>query len=157
MRYCFRDSTFEMSQGLFTLCVAIFWSERDIQYYIYNNWCMYVGDRDQVSHVWLLIQKNTVVSYAKQLHYTTPMLVFCVVVLCVLVGRYERFEEIFCLHLEGFSETLVSTYKSTRRYNPEDEYLHLHRRENLKSHLRPRCTIYFKWRVRDECSLPIRI
>jgi hypothetical protein len=31
-----------------------------------------------------------------------------------------------------FSETLVSTYKSTRRYNPEDQ--HLHRRENLKSH-----------------------
>jgi hypothetical protein len=29
------------------------------------------------------------------------------------------------------SETLVFTYKSRRRYNPEDQ--HLHRRENLKS------------------------
>jgi hypothetical protein len=31
------------------------------------------------------------------------------------------------------SETLVPTYKSTRRYNPEDQILKLHRRENLKS------------------------
>jgi hypothetical protein len=30
-------------------------------------------------------------------------------------------------------ETLVSTYKSTWRYNPEDKYRHLHRRENLES------------------------
>lgn len=29
-------------------------------------------------------------------------------------------------------ETLVSTYKSTRRYNPEDQRRHLHCRENLK-------------------------
>jgi hypothetical protein len=33
-----------------------------------------------------------------------------------------------------FSEKLVSTYVSTRRYNPE-EHRHLHRRENLKSHI----------------------
>jgi hypothetical protein len=32
-----------------------------------------------------------------------------------------------------FSATLVSTDKSTRRYNPEDQHRHLHRRENLKS------------------------
>jgi hypothetical protein len=32
------------------------------------------------------------------------------------------------------SETLVSTYKSKRRYNPEDQQQHLHRSENLKSH-----------------------
>jgi hypothetical protein len=31
-----------------------------------------------------------------------------------------------------FSESLVSTYKSTRRYNPEDQQQHLHRLENLK-------------------------
>jgi hypothetical protein len=30
------------------------------------------------------------------------------------------------------SETLVSTYKSTRRYYPEDQHRHLHRSENLK-------------------------
>jgi hypothetical protein len=29
------------------------------------------------------------------------------------------------------SETLVSTYKSTRRQNPEDQQHHRHRRENL--------------------------
>jgi hypothetical protein len=34
-----------------------------------------------------------------------------------------------------FSETtLVSTYKHTRRHNPEDSNLHTHRRENLKSY-----------------------
>jgi hypothetical protein len=32
------------------------------------------------------------------------------------------------------SETLVSTYKSTRLYYPEDQHRHLHRRENRKSH-----------------------
>jgi hypothetical protein len=32
-----------------------------------------------------------------------------------------------------FSETLVSTYESTRRLNLE-QYRHPHRRENLKSH-----------------------
>jgi hypothetical protein len=34
------------------------------------------------------------------------------------------------------SETLVSTNTSTRRYNPEDQHRHLHRRENLESHIR---------------------
>jgi hypothetical protein len=33
------------------------------------------------------------------------------------------------------SETLVSTFKFIRRYNPKDQYRHLHRRENLKSHI----------------------
>jgi hypothetical protein len=33
------------------------------------------------------------------------------------------------------SETLVSTYKSTRRCNPEDQHRHLHRRDNLKSNI----------------------
>jgi hypothetical protein len=36
---------------------------------------------------------------------------------------------------ECFSETLASTDKSTRRYNPEDQHRHLHRRENLRSHM----------------------
>jgi hypothetical protein len=34
-----------------------------------------------------------------------------------------------------FSETLVPTYKFTRLHNPEDYHGHLHRHENLKSHL----------------------
>jgi hypothetical protein len=33
------------------------------------------------------------------------------------------------------SETLVNSYQSTRRYNPEDSRLRNHRRENLKSYL----------------------
>jgi hypothetical protein len=32
------------------------------------------------------------------------------------------------------SETLVNLYQTTRRYNPEDSYLHTHRRQNLKSY-----------------------
>jgi hypothetical protein len=31
------------------------------------------------------------------------------------------------------SETLVNFYQTTRRYNPEDSHLRIHRRENLKS------------------------
>jgi hypothetical protein len=32
------------------------------------------------------------------------------------------------------SETLVNFYQTTRCYNPEDNNLHTHRRENLKSY-----------------------
>jgi hypothetical protein len=58
------------------------------------------------------------------------MLVFWVVTPCGLVGRYQRFGETYCLLLQGL--TFVSTCKSTRRYNPEDQHRYLHRRENLK-------------------------
>jgi hypothetical protein len=34
---------------------------------------------------------------------------------------------------ESTSETSVSLYQTTRRYNPEDSHLHTRRRENLKS------------------------
>jgi hypothetical protein len=33
------------------------------------------------------------------------------------------------------SETLVNFYQITRRYNPEDNHIHTHRRENLKSYV----------------------
>jgi hypothetical protein len=33
-----------------------------------------------------------------------------------------------------FLRTLLSTYKSTRRYKPEDVHRHLNRRQNLKFH-----------------------
>jgi hypothetical protein len=33
------------------------------------------------------------------------------------------------------SDTLVSTCKSTRRYNPENQHRHLHRWENLECHI----------------------
>jgi hypothetical protein len=32
------------------------------------------------------------------------------------------------------SETSVNFYETTRRKTPEDSHLHIHRRENLKSH-----------------------
>jgi hypothetical protein len=32
------------------------------------------------------------------------------------------------------SETLVNFYQTTWRYNPEDNHLRIHRRENLKSY-----------------------
>jgi hypothetical protein len=38
------------------------------------------------------------------------------------------------------SETLVNFYQTTRRYNPEDSPLRTHRRENLKSYLKIKCT-----------------
>jgi hypothetical protein len=37
------------------------------------------------------------------------------------------------METECSSETLVSTYKSTQCYCPEDQHRHLHPRENLKS------------------------
>jgi hypothetical protein len=61
------------------------------------------------------------------------MLFFWVLTSCRLAGRYQRFGEIYCLHLQGsmetFSETLVSTSESARRQNPAER--HPHRRENL--------------------------
>jgi hypothetical protein len=51
------------------------------------------------------------------------MMMFWVVAPCRLVGRYHRFGgmkmETVC-----FSETLVSTYESTRRHNPEQQHHH---------------------------------
>jgi len=47
--------------------------------------------------------------------------VFWVVTTCSVVEGYQR-----------ISETLVSCYNTTRLHNPEDLYMNLHRRENLK-------------------------
>jgi hypothetical protein len=71
------------------------------------------------------------------------MAVFWVVAPCSLVEVHLRFRGPCCLHHQGtlmmeaarFSETLVNFYQTTRSYNPQDSYLHTHRRENLKSHL----------------------
>jgi hypothetical protein len=73
------------------------------------------------------------------------MLAFWVVTPCRLVGRYQSFYgEAYCLPLQPWyalkmktvysSETLESTYMSTRRYKPE-EHRHVHRLENLKSQI----------------------
>jgi hypothetical protein len=61
-------------------------------------------------------------------------------------GRYQRIGQV-C-----FSETLVSTHKSTRRHNPEEQHQH-HRRENL------RCNFsepYLPWPSSDSFFLASR-
>jgi hypothetical protein len=60
------------------------------------------------------------------------MFVFWVATPRWLVGGYQRFGGTYCLHLQDTStlktkascsfETLVSVYRSTRRYNPEDQH-----------------------------------
>jgi hypothetical protein len=57
------------------------------------------------------------------------MLLFWVVTPCKLVRLKILKMETIC-----FSESLVSIYESTRRHNPE-QHRHLHRRENLRSHM----------------------
>jgi hypothetical protein len=52
---------------------------------------------------------------------------------------YRRFRSACCFHHQGWRvvcsfETLVSTYKSTRLYNPEDKHRYLYSCENLKSY-----------------------
>jgi hypothetical protein len=57
------------------------------------------------------------------------ILVFRVLMPCGLVGRYQRFSKtlIFSglkMEIVCFCKILVSTYKSTQHYNPEDQYRH---------------------------------
>jgi hypothetical protein len=56
---------------------------------------------------------------------------------CCSSGLWRRVDLWADTNFSGEStitETLVSTHKSTRRYNPEEQHRHLHRPENLKSH-----------------------
>jgi hypothetical protein len=60
------------------------------------------------------------------------MLFFWVVTLCGLVGRYQRFGGTYVYFL-GLkmkavcsSEILVFTYKSTQRYNPENQHQYVY-------------------------------
>jgi hypothetical protein len=66
------------------------------------------------------------------------MLVFWVVTLCGLQLKMEA----VCS-----SETLVSTFKSTWHYNPEDQHRHLHRRENLRSRIYLLYCICILWTI----------
>jgi hypothetical protein len=80
----------------------------------------------QLNYVILLI-----IILRKENRLRVLMLIFWAVTPCGLVDRYQRFRaevEAVC-----FSETLVSTYKSTRRHN-SDEHRHLHGRENIRPH-----------------------
>jgi hypothetical protein len=62
------------------------------------------------------------------------MAVFLVVAPCSLVEVYQ--ETLIALMMEAArtSEMLINFYQTTRRYNPEDSHLRIHRRENLKSY-----------------------
>jgi hypothetical protein len=57
--------------------------------------------------------------------YPSKQMVSNFVLPCVLVGGYG---ETYRLKMEAVrsSETPVSTYKSTRRYNPEEQHRHSH-------------------------------
>jgi hypothetical protein len=69
------------------------------------------------------------------------MAVLLIVTPCSVVEVCRRFRGACCLHRQvdtiteaaNASETSVSFYETSRRYNPEDSHLHTHRRENLKS------------------------
>jgi hypothetical protein len=72
------------------------------------------------------------------------IVVLWVVVPCSLVGGYQHFRGNCPLHLQSTSsvlkmkvicpsKTLVTTYRTTRRPNPEDQNLHYHSFENLRS------------------------
>jgi hypothetical protein len=57
---------------------------------------------------------------------------------CTLyLHRFLRMASLIALMMEAVqtSETLVNSYQSTWRYNPEDSHLHSHCCENLKSYL----------------------
>jgi hypothetical protein len=60
------------------------------------------------------------------------MAVFWDVTPCSLLEVYRRFIAL-TMDAAGTSETSVNFYRTTRRYNPEDNHRHTHRCENLKS------------------------
>jgi hypothetical protein len=61
------------------------------------------------------------------------MAVFWVVAPCSLVEVYQRALIALMMEAVRTSETFVNFYQTTRRYNPEDNHLQSHRRENLRS------------------------
>jgi hypothetical protein len=76
--------------------------------------------------------------------------------LCGLAGRYQRFGQTNCLHHQDWTEDRQYiplkcwySYKSTWRYNPEDQHWHLHCCKNLKSHIWN--DLMIKWEWKDTC------
>jgi hypothetical protein len=62
----------------------------------------------------------------------TSLVVFWVIMLCSLVGDYRHFGGTYHHHLQGtleaigFSEMLVTTYKTTQHHNPDSLVLKEH-------------------------------
>jgi hypothetical protein len=70
--------------------------------------------------IWIHCMRFEVLMVVKML-----MLVFWIVMLCGLVGRYQCFGGTFCFHLRASvcsSERLVCTYESTQHNYPEDQH-----------------------------------
>jgi hypothetical protein len=68
-------------------------------------------------------------------------IIFWDVTPCSLLRCNRRFGGIYLLHLQGRkkfqqgpAETSVASQRTTRRHDPEDDTLHNHRCENLKSY-----------------------
>jgi hypothetical protein len=61
------------------------------------------------------------------------MAVFWVVAPCSLVEVYQHFLIALMMEAARTSETLVRLYQTRRLYNPEDNHLRTHCREDLKS------------------------
>jgi hypothetical protein len=81
---------------------------------------------------------------------------FWAVTLCGLVDGYQSFGGTYFLQLSTLkmeeicsSETL-STYKSTRRQNPEDRHGHIRRRENSESHIELLLFVSFFYRLHTD-------
>jgi hypothetical protein len=53
-----------------------------------------------------------------------------------------------------FPETLVTTYQTTQRHNPEYHNRHLNRRENLKSQIKPR---HWTWETSNNHETPRQV
>jgi hypothetical protein len=74
-------------------------------------------------------------THVSQTWSSLSIAIFGVVAPCrpSLIGGYQRFGGRYRLHLQGskfkiaFSETLLTTYQTTRRQNPEDPNRNLHR------------------------------
>jgi hypothetical protein len=63
------------------------------------------------------------------------MLLLWIVTPCRLIHtQATNVSEKYTLSIFRAEETLISTFKSTRRHNSEQQHRHFNRRENLKCH-----------------------
>jgi hypothetical protein len=83
-----------------------------------------------VKKIVLIIIILSQISYEYSMNVCSPSQTMLLLLIDIgLLGSLGQKMEAVCS-----SKTLISTYKSTRRYNPEDQHRHPHRRENVISH-----------------------